>query len=382
MNDQDEIIGLVTIPDLTGYTPEWLNYAVGTTLQKKFDVVLVGPETTTSRISESLPIVTYFNRSREGLLGSLLLPFLTFFSVLKFQREKSPKILASLGNTYINGLCCAIVGKLTDTTSVVPIQSDLYNIWRYHSTPAGRAAAFFKYNVFGHLAVLLADHVLVLGPIMEQKLRDRGIPANKCVVVPQPINVPSTSSPELDTDVYESLSIDRDEKIVLFIGQLKKFKGPERLLDTIQYVLARSESIHFVLIGSGGSHHDGSGGSYHDQFTTIFGDTDRVHILGWIDHEEMPAYYRSADLLLQTSNTEGLPNVVLESLYHGLPVVATDSGSEVPVYVSNIGETPAELGGMILNHDRIVTLDKLPRAAKPEPNRQLYLNIFTNFINE
>jgi glycosyltransferase involved in cell wall biosynthesis len=372
-------IGLVTIPHLTGYSPEWLNYAIGTALQEKFDVMLVGAETTTDRIDKSLDVETY--RSRDGILRSLLLPILTLLSVFRFQLEESPDVLASVGNLYINGLCCAIVSKFTETTSVVRVTSDNYNIWAYHSTPVGRVAAFLKYNVLGHLAVSLADHVIVLGPTMEQKLLSRGIPADNIVVVPQPINVPSESSPEADSDVYEALSINDDERVVLFVGQLKEFKGPDRLFNTIQYVLARSESIHFVLIGSGGGYHDGSGGSYHNKFMTAFNDTDRVHILGWVDHEKMPSYYRGADLLLQTSNTEGLPNVVLESLYYGLPVVATDSGGEVPVYVSNIGDTPKELADMITDSETLVSLDELPREAKPEPNRQRYLDVFTGFVN-
>jgi glycosyltransferase involved in cell wall biosynthesis len=141
--------------------------------------------------------------------------------------------------------------------------------------------AFFKYNVLCDVAVSLADHVIVLGPVMEQKLRSRGIPSDDIIVVPQPINVPSGSNLETETDIYESLSIGQDEQVILFVGQLKRFKRPERPLDTIQYVLARSESIHFILIGSGSKgHHDGSGGSYHDQFMTAFENINRVHICG------------------------------------------------------------------------------------------------------
>jgi glycosyltransferase involved in cell wall biosynthesis len=95
----------------------------------------------------------------------------------------------------------------------------------------------------------------------------------------------------------------------------------------------------------------------------------------------MPSYYRGADLLLQTSNTEGLPNVVLESLYYDLPVVSTDSGGEVSEYVSNIGETPNQLGDMILDSETLVTIDELPREAKPEHNRQLYIDTFSGLVN-
>ena len=52
----------------------------------------------------------------------------------------------------------------------------------------------------------------------------------------------------------------------------------------------------------------------------------RVHLLGERDPAELAALYRAADLLLLTSYREGRPNVVLEALASGLPVVATRAG--------------------------------------------------------
>jgi glycosyltransferase involved in cell wall biosynthesis len=49
----------------------------------------------------------------------------------------------------------------------------------------------------------------------------------------------------------------------------------------------------------------------------------RVRFLGVIAHAELPAYYSAADVMLLASSREGMPNVVLESLACGTPVVAT-----------------------------------------------------------
>ena len=40
----------------------------------------------------------------------------------------------------------------------------------------------------------------------------------------------------------------------------------------------------------------------------------------------MPALYAAVDLVVQSSLTEGLPNVILEAAYLGVPIVATDVG--------------------------------------------------------
>lgn len=52
----------------------------------------------------------------------------------------------------------------------------------------------------------------------------------------------------------------------------------------------------------------------------------RVAIVGEAPPETLASYYRAADALLLTSHREGRPNVVLEALASGLPVVATAVG--------------------------------------------------------
>jgi len=49
----------------------------------------------------------------------------------------------------------------------------------------------------------------------------------------------------------------------------------------------------------------------------------RVHFAGAVPHEALPGLYSAADLLVLASSREGWPNVLLESLACGTPVVAT-----------------------------------------------------------
>ena len=56
--------------------------------------------------------------------------------------------------------------------------------------------------------------------------------------------------------------------------------------------------------------------------------------------EELATWYRAADALLLTSHREGRPNVVLEALASGTPVLATQAGGT--------GELLAELPGALV----------------------------------
>jgi len=61
-----------------------------------------------------------------------------------------------------------------------------------------------------------------------------------------------------------------------------------------------------------------------NELATKLGIADRTEFLGYV--ADMPALYAATDLVVQSSFTEGLPNVMLEVAFLGIPVVATDVG--------------------------------------------------------
>jgi glycosyltransferase involved in cell wall biosynthesis len=374
MTDSDSgIIGIVTIPDVTNYSPERINRSIGRILQQDYEVDFVGAERASDLIRSHFDLYSYYTRSRSNdLLRKLLLVPLTVLTVVRYVFERDPDVLVSFGNLGINGLICTLVSRVTAITSVVRVTSDLHEIWRYQATWRGKLSIFVRNNVLGHLAVRFADHVITLGPRMQRKLIDRGISADKIHIAPQPPQV-ETIDREAEIDLRVEYSIPDDADIVLFVGYFKQSKGPKRLVRTIEYVLERDDDVHFVVAGSGGS--------YDDYVRSTLAEYDAVHMTGWIDHDDLYDYYTQADIFLQTSNTEGLPNVVLEGLYYGVPVVATDSGGEVIEYVTNIGDEYEELGQFIINRHERVVLDELPEMATPEGNERRYQTLFACIID-
>ena len=59
-----------------------------------------------------------------------------------------------------------------------------------------------------------------------------------------------------------------------------------------------------------------------------------VDFLGNIPNENMNAVYRSADIFLNTSRVDNMPNCILEAMACGLPVISTDVGG-IPYLVTN-----------------------------------------------
>jgi glycosyltransferase involved in cell wall biosynthesis len=69
--------------------------------------------------------------------------------------------------------------------------------------------------------------------------------------------------------------------------------------------------------------------------------SDAVTFAGSIPFEDTPRFYRSADVFALSSTFDNSPNVVLEAMASGLPVVTTDVGG-VREYVSDL------VGGLVV----------------------------------
>ncbi|MDH7594481.1 MAG: glycosyltransferase, partial [Methanomicrobiales archaeon] len=67
------------------------------------------------------------------------------------------------------------------------------------------------------------------------------------------------------------------------------------------------------------------------------GVADRVDLPGWISHDDLPKYLNQLRLLVLPSYTEGLPNIMLEAMACGTPVLATPVGA-IPDVIRD-GET-------------------------------------------
>jgi len=110
-------------------------------------------------------------------------------------------------------------------------------------------------------------------------------------------------------------------KRVLFAGNLLPVKAPEIALQALGQVLKNQNNIELVFVG------DGPLKARLMKIAQQLKLTDHVFFAGRRGHEEMPLWMNFCDCLCLSSWSEGMPNVILEALASGLPVVATDVGA-------------------------------------------------------
>jgi len=116
--------------------------------------------------------------------------------------------------------------------------------------------------------------------------------------------------------------------IIGFVGRLSEEKGILNLLKAIPNIIQDNPSAEFIIIGDGKLQNEIS------EFIEKNGLTKNVSLVGWCDQEKMPEYLNMMKLLIVPSFTEGLPNVILEAMACGTPVLASSVGS-VPDIISD-----------------------------------------------
>ena len=120
-----------------------------------------------------------------------------------------------------------------------------------------------------------------------------------------------------------------DEKLIVSVGNLIELKGHHLVIDA----LVQLPQVKLIIIG------DGILKTTLQQQVARLQLTDRVHFTGNIQQDELPGYYASADALVLASSREGMPNVLLEAIACGTPVIASDVGGSKEVINSpEVGE--------------------------------------------
>lgn len=134
----------------------------------------------------------------------------------------------------------------------------------------------------------------------------------------------------------QRLDIPGHSIVLLGVGRLATKKGFQVLIDVLPRLLSDFSDLHAIIAGDG----DQMAGFRAAVEEWRPDHADRVHLPGAVAHDDLPGLYRGADLFVLPAvhdpqgNVDGLPNVILEALASGLPVVAT-TVSGIPLAVKS-----------------------------------------------
>jgi glycosyltransferase involved in cell wall biosynthesis len=167
------------------------------------------------------------------------------------------------------------------------------------------------------LAIQAADRLLAAShSIAELTAARAGIPLDLIDVVEGAVDTEAFIPPRVPRPP-------REEMRLLFVGNLVANKGVWTVLDAFLRLAPDRPGLSLLLAGSAD---DGIDKELRARAMQA-GLGDRVRLLGFVEHDQLPELYRSADVLAVPSHYEGgLGMVYLEAMACGLPVVAGAGG--------------------------------------------------------
>jgi len=157
------------------------------------------------------------------------------------------------------------------------------------------------------LALGRADHLICQGDDLAADLARLGI-ATPMTVIGNPIDVDEVAR------LAEPAARLPGSPALLAVGRLSRQKGFDLLLPAFARLLATAPAAHLTIAGTGVDD------AALRALAGSAGVADRVTFLGFVDNPY--PLMRAADLYVLSSRYEGFPNVALEALALGTPVVA------------------------------------------------------------
>ena len=249
----------------------------------------------------------------EGLGRSLRMggDLRAFVAIIREIRRFNPHIV------HTHTTKAGVVGRIAAILTGVPVRVHTFHghvLRGYFSPTVTRLVAVVERMLARRTTALVA-----LGERVRDELLAAGVARrDRFTVIPAVVALP----PVVDrAEARIALGLSSDGPVVLFVGRLTAVKRLDRLLEAFAEVRDRVPDAVLVVAGEG---------DLTDEVRLVAASLgDSVRLVGW--QSDVARLYASADLVVISSDNEGMPVTLLEAAMSGVPGVTTDVGSAAEV---------------------------------------------------
>ena len=193
----------------------------------------------------------------------------------------------------------------------------------HSSTTGGQKLAAALLKRMESYTLKRCRRVVVLSDAVSRQIREH-FPdiADRTVKIPGGVDLAFFSASLSKVEARERMGLPVDRPLLLTVRRLEPRMGIENLIDAMPAI--RSAFPRSLLLIGG----RGSLGETLRRQAKLAGLTEAVRFLGYIEEEDLPAYYGAADVfVLPTRALEGFGMVTLEAFACGTPAVVTPAGA-------------------------------------------------------
>lgn len=161
-----------------------------------------------------------------------------------------------------------------------------------------------------------ADQVITVSEHMACGMRELGL--SKAFCIPNAVDTTLFKPLQTDKSKKQELKIPDTGPVILSPSNLIPRKRPFDLLHAAEIALLENPDLQFVFVGQG---------TELERFTFAVNRSParaNIHLLGWQSYESMPALLNSADIVVMTSENEGMSRVCIEAMACGKLLISSD----------------------------------------------------------
>lgn len=169
-----------------------------------------------------------------------------------------------------------------------------------------------------------AQRVVAVAHYLRRVAIGLGIAADHIRVIPNGVDL-DTFVPNDRAQARRECGLPAEGPILLTVGALYGWKGQHMVVEALPMIRERHPRVLYVMVGGTRTDDRAYLPALRKRVSKL-GLEAHVRFAGSQPHGQLGSWFNAADLSVLASRSEGCPNVVLESLACGVPVVATDVG--------------------------------------------------------
>lgn len=203
---------------------------------------------------------------------------------------------------YPDGVAASLIAAKLGKPFVCTARGSDINLYRQFAVPRRHLERTLRAS---------AANVGVSADLVHQMI-GLGAPAEKCHVMRNGVDLQRFNIVTRE-QARQQLGLASEGLLLLSVGHLVELKGHDLVIG----MLSQLPAARLAIVGSGAER---------ERLTALAGQlgvADRVHFAGQRPQEELKTWFSAADALVLASSREGWPNVLLEAMACGTPVVAT-----------------------------------------------------------
>jgi glycosyltransferase involved in cell wall biosynthesis len=170
-----------------------------------------------------------------------------------------------------------------------------------------------------------ANKYIAISTRLKEEIKNSGLDINKTEIIYNGVNqeIYHPLDPEKKIKQKNRMGY-QGFKILLFVGVIDNRKGVDILINAYKKINQTVKNTKLIIIGP--PNRDDTGKKYLNGIYKLAKDMNiqnNIDFIGFKNSIEISRYYQVADIFILPSRKEGMPNVIIEAMSCGLPIIGT-----------------------------------------------------------